>query len=187
MRWSAQLGWTYDATMDACCAGVSGSGQGHRILQADCDLPDTCPSAECAATFTAFVDDCTDMLGADELARLRGLYANCQELQSNAQLMLEDAEPAMIFHVLVFDDAAAQAQSMFGGGSAPGPGHPLDPLQPLPPPPVLPTPPDDLHDVQRLLLLAGAGLARRVHRLELRSLFLIRGVRRCRHVHVRAG
>ena len=130
-----------DATMDACCAGVSGSGQGHRILQADCELPDTCPSAECAATFTAFVDDCTGMLGADELARLRGLYANCQELQSNAQLMLEDAEPAMIFHVLVFDDAAAQAQSMFGGGSAPGPGHPLDPLQPLPPPPALPAPP----------------------------------------------
>ena len=88
-----------DATMDACCAGVSGSGQGHRILQADCELPDTCPSAECAATFTSFIDDCTGMLGADELARLRGLYANCQELQSNAQLMLEDAEPAMIFSV----------------------------------------------------------------------------------------
>merc|ERR1711969_276637 len=107
-----------DETMDACCPAASGNGQGHRLLQADCALPDTCPSAECAATFTAFFDDCTDMLGASELARLRDFYTNCQQLDSSAQLMLDGAEPAMIFHVLVLDEASAQAQSMFGGGSA---------------------------------------------------------------------
>eukprot|EP01045_Picozoa_sp_COSAG04_P011127 COSAG04_NODE_708_length_10915_cov_5.000555_6_plen_949_part_00 len=133
-----------DAAMDACCPAGGGGGKGHRRLQADCELPDTCPSAECAATFTSFVDDCTDMLGAEELARLRGFYTNCQELDSNAQLMLGDAEQAMIFHVLVFDDAAAQAQSMFGGGgssSTSNPGNPpLDSLHPLAPPPALPGP-----------------------------------------------
>ena len=129
-----------DEAMDACCPAASGSGNGHRLLQADCALPDTCPSAECAATFTAFFDDCTDMLGANELARLRDFYANCQQLESEAQLMLDGAEPAMIFHVLVLDDASAQAQSMFGGGANAGGGEnpPLDPLHPLAPPPALP-------------------------------------------------
>ena len=45
------------------------------------------------------------MLGANELARLRDFYTNCQQLDSDAQLMLDGAEPAMIFHVLVLDDA----------------------------------------------------------------------------------
>ena len=129
-----------DEAMDACCPAASGSGQGHRLLQADCALPDTCPSAECASTFTAFFDDCADMLGANELARLRDFYANCQQLDSDAQLMLDGAEPAMIFHVLVLDDASAQAQSMFGGGggggaNSGGENPPLDPLHPLAPPP----------------------------------------------------
>eukprot|EP01045_Picozoa_sp_COSAG04_P016474 COSAG04_NODE_1378_length_7010_cov_3.077268_4_plen_716_part_00 len=135
-----------DEAMDACCPAASGGGQGHRLLQADCALPYTCPSAECASTFTAFFDDCTDMLGANELARLRGFYANCQQLDSDAQLMLDGAEPAMIFHVLVLDDASAQAQSMFGGGGGGGgdfadENPSLDPLHPLaPPPPALPAP-----------------------------------------------
>merc|ERR1711969_39079 len=79
--------------------------------------------------------------GPSELARLRTFYSGCQGLTSEAQLMLDSAETAMIFHVLVFDDAAAQAQAMFGGGgSAPAP--PLDPLHPHPPPPpALPAPP----------------------------------------------
>ena len=40
----------------------------------------------------------------------------------------------MIFHVLVIDEGAAQAGSMFPGGARPPP-PPLDPLQPLSPPP----------------------------------------------------
>ena len=47
--------------------------------------------------------------GPSELARLRTFYSGCQGLTSEAQLMLDSAKTAMIFHVLVFDDAAAQA------------------------------------------------------------------------------
>lgn len=50
-----------------------------------------------------------------ELGQLRGFYASCQELESNTQLMLDSAEPAMIFHVLVVGVDAAQAGSMFPG------------------------------------------------------------------------
>ena len=77
---------------------------------------------------------------------LRDFYANCQQLDSDAQLMLDGAEPAMIFHVLVLDDASAQAQNMFAdengnaGGENPE-NPPLDPLHPLAPPPALPAPP----------------------------------------------
>ena len=122
-----------DEAMDACCPAASSGGKGHRRLQADCALPDTCPSAECASAFTSFFEDCTDMLGASELARLRGFYASCQQLDSDAQLMLDGSEPAMIFHVLVLDDASAQAQSMFGGGSGGGGGKNSPLLGPAPP------------------------------------------------------
>ena len=42
-------------------------------------------------------------MGAGELDGLRAFYADCQEMSSNAQLMLDSAEPAMIFHLLVVD------------------------------------------------------------------------------------
>ena len=99
---------------------------GHRRSeQADCDLPGTCPSADCAATFVAYFDNCGTMLAplpAAELGQLRrGFYTSCQELESNMQLMLDSAELAMIFHVVVLNEGAAQAGSMFlgaGGGCA---------------------------------------------------------------------
>ena len=57
-----------------------------------------------------------------ELGQLRrGFYTSCQELESNMQLMLDSAELAMIFHVVVLGESAAQAGSMFlgaGGGCA---------------------------------------------------------------------
>ena len=131
--------------MDACCPAGGGNGNGHRrSLQADCDLPSTCPSADCAATFVAYFDNCSTMLAPlppAELGQLCGFYTSCQELESNMQLMLESAEPAMIFHVLVLDEGAAQAGSMFpGAGGGGAPLILLDPLAP-PAPPALPGPP----------------------------------------------
>ena len=48
------------------------------------------------------------------------------------QLMSDSTEPAMIFHVLVLDEGAAQAGGMFPGAG--GGGAPLIPLDPLAPP-----------------------------------------------------
>ena len=135
-----------DDAMAACCPAATG---GHRrFLQADCTLPGTCPSAACAASFIGYFDDCGTMLaqtGPAELAQLRGFYTSCQELSANMLLMLASAEPAMIFHVLVIDEGAAQAGGMFpaGGTGAAPPPPPLVPLKPgpAPPPPALPAPP----------------------------------------------
>jgi hypothetical protein len=137
-----------DAAMDACCPAAGGGGGGHRrFLQADCVLPGTCPTASCAASFVGYFDDCGTLLAqlpAAELGQLRGFYTSCQELEASAQLMLDSAEPAMIFHVLVLDEGEAQAGGMFPAGDTPAP-PPLvqvDPLAPLPPaPPALPAPP----------------------------------------------
>jgi hypothetical protein len=135
-----------DAAMDACCPVPIDTNDGHRrFLQADCVLPDTCPTADCATSFVSYFDECGTLLAKfppAELEQLRGFYTSCQELDANAQLMLDSAEPAMIFHVLVLDEGAAQADSMFAGGEPPPPPPlvQLDPLVP-PPPPALPAPP----------------------------------------------
>jgi hypothetical protein len=109
--------------MAACCpgGGDGDAGGGHRRTQADCALPDTCPSAQCAAVFGAFFGDCEAMLaqtGPAELALLRDFHASCQELEASSQQMLDSATPAMIFHLLVVDEATLP-----------------------PPPPTPPTPP----------------------------------------------
>ena len=146
-----------DAAMDACCPATGGHHR--RSLQASCSLPVTCPSAACAAVFVPFMAD-----GEYTLSTVPGLpidqyhsfAASCSELQTGSQLMLQDARPAMIFHVLVIDEGAAQAGGMFPGGAATGSGdQPLDPLQPLsPPPPTPPSPP-----------VSGAATAQEFHRI----------------------
>jgi hypothetical protein len=133
-----------DGAMAACCPAAATGGH-RRFLQADCTLPGTCPSAGCAASFIGYFDDCGTMLaqtGPAELGQLRGFYTSCQELEAATQLMLDSAEPAMIFHVLVIDEGAAQAGGMFPaagsggtGGAPPPPLVPLNPLAPAPPPP----------------------------------------------------
>ena len=90
-----------DAAMDACCPATGGHHR--RSLQASCSLPVTCPSAACAAVFVPFMAD-----GEYTLSTVPGLpidqyhsfAASCSELQTGSQLMLQDARPAMIFHVL---------------------------------------------------------------------------------------
>ena len=124
------------AAMDACCPATGG---GHRrSLQASCSLPATCPSAACAAVFGPFMADCDAMLSTVPglpIDQYRSFAASCSELRTGSQhQMLGDARPAIIFHVLVIDEGAAQAGSMFAGGAATGGGGtPLDPLQPLTP------------------------------------------------------
>jgi hypothetical protein len=73
-----------------------------------------------------------DDLAPDEKQGFQELYGNCQEVEQAAAAMLQDARPAMIFHVLVLNEAAAQQAQMFGGGSAPAPL--VGPIGPLPPP-----------------------------------------------------
>ena len=143
-----------DGAMDACCPAPTGHGGGHRrFLQADCALPDTCPSADCAASFVSYFDDCGTLLAQlppAELGQLRGFYTSCQELEASAQLMLDSAEPAMIFHVLVLNEGEAQAGGMFPAGDTPAP-PPLVQIDPLAPPalPAPPSPPTGLEAAQQ--------------------------------------
>eukprot|EP01050_Picozoa_sp_SAG11_P012249 SAG11_NODE_1351_length_5135_cov_2.092931_3_plen_603_part_00 len=125
------------AMFEACCPSGT-SGNGHRILQLTegCDsLPETC-SASCAPLFIEYFEGCQaiiDDLAPDQRQMFVGFYGGCQEVEQAAAAMLEDARPAMIFHVVVLNEAAAQQAQMFGGGSAPAP--PIGPIGPLPPSP----------------------------------------------------
>ena len=88
---SASLTARTDEAMDACCPSGS-SGGGHRILQASCELPDTCPSAECAAIFMPYFEDCDALLSTMPgvpVEQFRAFYSSCQEMQSSSQLMLQ--------------------------------------------------------------------------------------------------
>ena len=77
--------------MDACCAasGEGGGGYGgHRRAQADCSLPEICPSARCAEVFLPFYESCSAELEATpELgAGLAALSASCNEVQTGSSL-----------------------------------------------------------------------------------------------------
>ena len=73
------------AVMAACCVATGG---GHRRAQADCPLPEVCPSARCAEVFQPFYDSCranlevTPELGAG----LAALAASCNEVQGGSSL-----------------------------------------------------------------------------------------------------
>eukprot|EP01050_Picozoa_sp_SAG11_P002928 SAG11_NODE_156_length_14147_cov_10.367597_3_plen_1881_part_00 len=122
------------AMFAACCPSSADNGGGHRrFLQSEgCDmLPNTC-SAACAPLFIEYFEGCQgiiDDLAPDQRQMFVGFYGDCQEVEQAAAAMLEDARPAMIFHVVVMSEAAAQQAQMFGGGSAPAP-----PIGPLPQP-----------------------------------------------------
>eukprot|EP01052_Picozoa_sp_SAG31_P021600 SAG31_NODE_1678_length_7548_cov_16.675393_2_plen_910_part_00 len=125
--------------MFAACCPRQGGGVGHRrSLQSvqGCDaLPETC-SASCAPLFIEYFEGCQgiiDDLAPDQRQTFVGFYGGCQEVEQAAAAMLEDARPAMIFHVVVMSDAAAQQAQMFDGGSASTP--PVGPIGPLPPSP----------------------------------------------------
>eukprot|EP01052_Picozoa_sp_SAG31_P008376 SAG31_NODE_422_length_15859_cov_5.161865_4_plen_667_part_00 len=126
------------AMFEACCPSGSLTGNGHRILQLSegCDaLPQTC-SASCAPLFIEYFEGCQgiiDDLAPDQREMFVGFYGGCQEVEQATVAMLEDARPAMIFHVVVMNEVAAQQAQMFGGGNAPAP--PVGPIGPLPPSP----------------------------------------------------
>ena len=71
-------------------------------------------------------------MGAGELGDLRTFYADCQEMSSNAQLMLDSAQPAMIFHLLVVDEEASADVTSPPPDGAP-PLAPAGTASPLPP------------------------------------------------------
>jgi hypothetical protein len=106
----------------ACCLSQGGNGNGHRrfLQQVEgCDAsPATC-SAACAPQLIEYFEGCQqiiDDLASDERHGFQALYGNWQEAEQAVAAMLEDARPAMIFHVLVLSDAAAQQAQMTGGG-----------------------------------------------------------------------
>ena len=127
------------AAMDACCPA---SGGGHRRMQANCDLPPTCPSVTCAAVFVPYIQDCASMLATMpdvQLADFQSFAATCTEMQVGAGQMLQPVVVQM-FRVLVNTEGAAQAGAMFPGDGEDG--LPPDPLQPLPPAPLHTSPSD---------------------------------------------
>ena len=73
------------AVMDVCCATAGG---GHRRAQADCPLPEVCPSTRCAEVFQAFYSSCSaELEGSAELrAGLAVLSASCNELVGASSL-----------------------------------------------------------------------------------------------------
>ena len=128
--------------MDACCPTTPG---GHRRAQdTTCPLPDSCPSAACAAAFVTYYDDCSLELQGHAaelpLPQFAGFYASCQELASGAGQMLQPVAVQM-FRVLVNTEGVAQAGAMSPGGGAGGGdgrggnGLPLNSLQPVTPVP----------------------------------------------------
>jgi hypothetical protein len=80
-----------------------------------------------------------DDLAPDERQGFQELYGNCQEVEQAAAAMLQDARPAMIFHVLVLSDAAAQHAQMFGGDG--GLDQSFGPIKMDPHPAPSPSPP----------------------------------------------
>jgi hypothetical protein len=105
-----------------CCPSQGGNGH-RRFLQEvqGCDaLPTTCPVA-CAPLFIEYFERCQGIiedLKPDERQGFQELYGNCEEVEQATTAMLQDARPAMIFHVVVMDveAAARQAQSEMPGG-----------------------------------------------------------------------
>ena len=124
------------AMFSACCPSPGDGGGHRRFMQSvqGCDaLPSTC-SATCAPLFIEYFEGCqgiVDDLAPDQRQMFVIFYGGCQEVEQAAAAMLEDARPAMIFHVVVLNEAAARQAQMFGGGSAPAP---IGPIGPLPPP-----------------------------------------------------
>ena len=124
--------------LTTCCPDGGGSGGHRRGLQSGhgcAAFPDTCSTA-CATVFTEFYEGCReDMIAAmpaAEQAQFDSFYGACTEAEQAAAAMMDGASPAMIFHVLVVSDAAANQDAMFGGGMTPSP--PLGPLEPVPTP-----------------------------------------------------
>eukprot|EP01052_Picozoa_sp_SAG31_P022664 SAG31_NODE_1814_length_7210_cov_12.878920_3_plen_1696_part_00 len=134
-------------SMLAVCCSSGPVGNGHRRVQADgCDsLPPVC-SLECSSQFISIFENCQgqpvlEQLPPGQLAQWRGFLGQCQEVQqAAAQLSVADAQPAMIFHCLVLDDAAQSQADMFG--QVISPVLPVGPLQPIVTPPS-PTPVSD--------------------------------------------
>eukprot|EP01051_Picozoa_sp_SAG22_P005929 SAG22_NODE_370_length_11576_cov_83.771456_4_plen_2189_part_00 len=128
------------AMFSACCPSSGDSGGHRRFMQSvqGCDtLPSTC-SATCAPLFIECFEGCQgviDGLTLDQRQSFVGFYTDCNEVEQAAAAMLEDARPAMIFHVVVVDQEAEQQAAMANGGSDSRPSHfgPVD-LPPLPSP-----------------------------------------------------
>eukprot|EP01050_Picozoa_sp_SAG11_P009506 SAG11_NODE_898_length_6638_cov_129.528062_2_plen_1631_part_00 len=137
---SSACGMDAVQSMLAVCCSSGPVGNGHRRVQADgCDsLPPTC-SLECSSQFISIFENCQgqpvlEQLPPGQLARWTGFLGQCQEVQqSAAELSVADAQPAMIFHCLVLDDAAQSQAEMFGQVSSPV--LPVGPLQPIVSPP----------------------------------------------------
>jgi hypothetical protein len=105
--------------MDACCPSA---GQGHRRLQAECALPDTCGTVQCADSFIPFYEDCTALVGSN--AEYQAFFANCQELQAQSAQMLLQPVTVQMFKVHIATNVTAApvpappAASSGPGGSA---------------------------------------------------------------------
>ena len=82
--------------MAACCP--TGPGLGHRRMQTQCKLPDTCGSLNCATEFVSFFDECSTV---QSTANFKRFYANCKELQTQSQRMLLEPVSVQMFKVAI--------------------------------------------------------------------------------------
>eukprot|EP01052_Picozoa_sp_SAG31_P003088 SAG31_NODE_115_length_24128_cov_47.693912_11_plen_1303_part_00 len=123
------------AMFNECCPRDGGHRRFMQTVQGCDTLPGTC-SSSCAPLFIEYFEGCQgiiDDLAPDQRQMFVGFYGGCQEVEQAAAAMLEDARPAMIFHVVVMSEAEAQEAQMFGGGGTLAP--PVGPIGPLPPSP----------------------------------------------------
>ena len=93
--------------MEACCP--AGSEDGHRRAQAQCSLPDACPSVTCADVFVAFLGDCRHTILANGMpvSDLDGFSTQCQELQAQESALGLQPVTVQMFKVHIATNVTA--------------------------------------------------------------------------------
>ena len=108
----ADLDARSEAAMEACCP--TGSEDGHRRAQAQCSLPDACPSVTCADVFVAFLGDCRHTILANGMpvSDLDGFSTQCQELQAQESALGLQPVTVQMFKVQIATGAAPEPVSV---------------------------------------------------------------------------
>jgi hypothetical protein len=122
------------AAMVDCCPGAVDSGpvSGHRRTQVSCDLPGSCPSAQCAESFARFLSECGEDLRDEwgvespDFMAFEAFFGDCQVRfgSSLEPQLIEPSDPNLQF----------VGRFLFERPPPPTP----EPLGPLPPFAVLP-------------------------------------------------
>ena len=77
----------------------------YRRLQAECTLPDTCGTVQCAGSFIPFYNDCSGLVGGSQ--EYQDFFANCQELKAQSAQMLLQPVTVQMFKVHIATNVMA--------------------------------------------------------------------------------